>query len=59
VNGDDRIAAIMLTTEHFFDLGRLNLPAELIQRCPELVPNALALARPVDQHFEVVASLAQ
>ncbi len=51
---DDGVGAIVLAAEHLLDLGRLDFGLERVERLEEIGADVLALARPFEQHAEVV-----
>ena len=59
MNRDDSIAVVVLAAEHLLDLGGLDLRCQIVQALRQVVADALTLARPLDEHFEVVAALFQ
>jgi hypothetical protein len=59
MNGDDRVLAIVFTAEHLLDFAGLDLLIEKVESLRELAVHGLACGGPLDEHREVVASLAQ
>jgi len=59
MDGDDRILAIVLTAEHFLDLGGLDFLIERVEALRELGVDSFAGFRPFDQNGQVVALPAQ
>ena len=59
MNRDDRVLPIELAREHRPDLAGLDVAAVRLEAALEIGGDVLALARPVDEHAEIVALLAQ
>ena len=59
MNRDDGIAAVVLAAKHFLDLGGLDLRGQVVQALRQVLADILTLARPLDEHFEVVTTLFQ
>jgi len=59
MDGDDRVAAIVLAAEHLLDLGRLHLALQLVEPAREVGFDRLALLQPLGQHGQVLAALLQ
>ena len=54
MNRDDGVPAIVLAAEHLLDLAALDKAGELLDAVGELRDDVFPLARPVDEHAQVV-----
>ena len=59
MDGDDRVAGVVLAAEHLLDLAGLDLTLQLVEPAGELGFDGFALLQPVGQHLQVVGTTAQ
>jgi hypothetical protein len=55
----NRVLAVEIARQHRANLGRLDVTRERLQAAGQLVPDLLALSRPVEQDGQIVPLLAQ
>src|SRR5688572_33248344 len=56
---DDRVLSIVLAAEHLLRLAGIHLGGEILERLAQVLGDRLAGLRPLDEHGEILAALAQ
>jgi hypothetical protein len=59
MNGDDRVFAIVLAAEHFFDFAGLDLTRKFVECATEIVGDLFPCLRPFHQYVQVVETAFQ
>jgi hypothetical protein len=54
MDGEDRVAPVVLAAEHLAGLGRLDVAGERLESRQQLRLHRLARLRPLDEHAEIV-----